>query len=261
MANPLPEEKEFYSRIKSERISIPEDIWDLLYYRIGDDVTAINLLCQYYLASSQPVPIEEARKILSYTRHIKEIVTRMVMSSKDDSFFPEFGGAFPLHPIIREMFTHYIGNDVYMINLIVGDTVDPLEPHPLSLEITRKILSHTRTIREFMERLRRATLHNETEFNASADEKSKNKQLTKEELFLKVRRLLSGEFKIEGEEKITPASRFNEDLCLDPVDNIRAVIAIEDAFGFEIADSDADNILTVADAVEYVFKRLKEERE
>jgi len=157
MANPLPNEKELYQKIEGEKITIPDGIWDLLYHRIGDDVTAINLLCQYYFSNQQAVPLEEAKKILLHTHHIKDIVDKITHSSRENFFFPEFINDVPLHPALREMLTHYIGNDVYMINLIVGNAVDPLAPEPLSQEDTQKVLNHTRTIRGFMEKLRQAT--------------------------------------------------------------------------------------------------------
>ena len=157
MANPLPNEKEVYERIKREKISIDSDIWDLLYHKIGDDVTAVNLLCEYYLARQESIPIKEAEKILVYTRDIRDIIKKITMNSPQDFPFPEFKENIPLHSIIRDMFTHYIGNDVHAINFMVCDTIDPIEPRPLSCEIIQKILNRTRAIREFMERLRQAT--------------------------------------------------------------------------------------------------------
>lgn len=157
MANPLNNESELYEQIKNEKITIHPDIWDMLYNRIGDDITFINLLCQYYLNVFEPMPIHEAEKIFSYTRHIKEIVGKIVVVSKDNLAFPVFANDMLLHPIIQDMFTHYIGNDVYMINLIIGDTIDPIDPHPLSADIIQKILAYTRSIKQFMNKLQKAT--------------------------------------------------------------------------------------------------------
>jgi len=251
MANPLPNEKELYERIKNERIAITPDIWGLLYNRIGDDVSSINLLCQYYLNEKQPIPVLEAKKILNYTHHIKTIVNDITLTSKEKFPFPEFSQSIPLHPILREMFTHYIGNDVYGINLIVACYVDPIDPQAIPLEDVQKIINHTRTIREFMERLRDATSHERGIPAPQATPKDKNKQ----EIFLKVRALLAKEFEL-NEEKIKPESRFNEDLGLDSIDAIEVVMVIEDAFDFEIPDEDAEKILTVGQAVDYIFARL-----
>lgn len=157
MANPLPEEEKLYIQIKEQNISIEPGIWDLIYHRLGDDVTAINLLCQYYFTNKEPIPILEAEKILAYTQNIKDIIKKITLSSSQDFPFPEFKEDIPLHPIIREMFTHYIGNDVQAINFIVCDTIDPLEPKPISLEIIQRILNRTQSLRDFLERLRKST--------------------------------------------------------------------------------------------------------
>jgi hypothetical protein len=160
MANPLPNEKELYERIEQEGITISWAIWDLFYNHIGDNLTGINLLCRYYLNNSEAVPIDEAGKILHYTRHIKELNNNIAAVSKE-TLFPELKSSLPLHPVIREMLTHYIGNDIYMINLIVQDSIDPLEPHPLSRDNIHRILLHTHSISDFMDRLRVATAKEE----------------------------------------------------------------------------------------------------
>ena len=57
------------------------------------------------------------------------------------------------------MFTHYVGNDIYAVNLLVGDSIDPIDPKPVSLEVTRKVLGCTHSVKEFMDNLREATSH------------------------------------------------------------------------------------------------------
>jgi len=51
---------------------------------------------------------------------------------------------------------------------------------------------------------------------------------------------------------VTPAARFKEDLDLDSLDAVEVVMAIEEEFSVEIPDSEADKILSVADAVAYI---------
>jgi acyl carrier protein len=266
MANPLPNEKELYERIKNEEIAISPGIWDLLYNRIGDDISAINLLCQYYLNERQSIPALEAKKILSYTRHIKNIVNDITLSSKEKFPFPEFLDSVPLHPILREMFTHYIGNDVYGINLIVGCYVDLKNPEPIPLEDVQKIINHTRTIKEFMNRLKDTTSYERNilgpkEAPSGSKLQSQNKSVvsTKQDIFLKVRTLLAKEFVIK-EEKIKLESHFIGDLGLDSVDAIEVVMVIEDAFSFEIPDEETEKILTVAQLVDYIFSRLNSQQ-
>jgi hypothetical protein len=47
-----------------------------------------------------------------------------------------------------------------VINLIVGYNIDPSDPHPIPLEDIEKILNRIRMIKEFLEKLREATLSN-----------------------------------------------------------------------------------------------------
>ena len=52
--------------------------------------------------------------------------------------------------------------------------------------------------------------------------------------------------------KVTGAARFKEDLDLDSLDAVEVVMAIEEEFNIEIPDSEADKILSIADAVAFV---------
>lgn len=52
--------------------------------------------------------------------------------------------------------------------------------------------------------------------------------------------------------KVTPTTKFAEDLGLDSLDIVEVVMAIEDEFAIEIPDQEADKILSIADAVEYI---------
>ena len=52
--------------------------------------------------------------------------------------------------------------------------------------------------------------------------------------------------------KVTDTAKFTDDLGLDSLDAVEVVMAIEDEFAIEIPDAEADKILSVADAVEYI---------
>ena len=58
------------------------------------------------------------------------------------------------------------------------------------------------------------------------------------------------------ESKVTPESRFREDLEADSLDLVELIMAFEDKFGGEISDEDAQKITTVGEAVAYVNDRL-----
>ena len=52
--------------------------------------------------------------------------------------------------------------------------------------------------------------------------------------------------------KVTPSSKFADDLGLDSLDAVEVVMAIEDEFAIEIPDAEADKIASIEDAVEYI---------
>ena len=55
---------------------------------------------------------------------------------------------------------------------------------------------------------------------------------------------------------ISQTSNFSLDLGADSLDVTELVMSLEDEFDIEISDIEADNILTVAAATEYIQERL-----
>lgn len=53
-------------------------------------------------------------------------------------------------------------------------------------------------------------------------------------------------------DEIKEDSKFAEDLGADSLDVVELVMALEEKFDIEIPDSDAEKIITVADAVKYI---------
>jgi acyl carrier protein len=57
------------------------------------------------------------------------------------------------------------------------------------------------------------------------------------------------------EGKVVPEASFVEDLGADSLDTVELVMALEEHFETEIPDDDAQKILTVKDAIDYVTAR------
>lgn len=53
-------------------------------------------------------------------------------------------------------------------------------------------------------------------------------------------------------DKIVPEARFIEDLGADSLDTVELIMGLEDKFGLEISDEDAEKIRTVQDAVNFI---------
>ncbi|WP_341764166.1 acyl carrier protein [Candidatus Tisiphia endosymbiont of Beris chalybata] len=64
-------------------------------------------------------------------------------------------------------------------------------------------------------------------------------------------KIVASSLKLE-ESKITPDSRFIEDLRADSLDTVELMMAIEAKFKCDIPDEDAGKILTVADVIRYI---------
>ena len=57
------------------------------------------------------------------------------------------------------------------------------------------------------------------------------------------------------EEQVTPEASFVDDLNADSLDLVELIMSLEEEFGAEISDEDAEKIRTVQDAVDYVEER------
>lgn len=58
----------------------------------------------------------------------------------------------------------------------------------------------------------------------------------------------------EGE--VVPEAKFVDDLGADSLDLVELVMALEDEYGLEIPDEDAEKIVTVGDALKYIQERV-----
>ena len=75
-----------------------------------------------------------------------------------------------------------------------------------------------------------------------------------EEVLGKVKDIIAELLDIDAS-TITAESRFREDLEADSLDLVELIMEVEEAFGSEISDEDAQKITTVGEAVKYVSER------
>ncbi|KAL7734008.1 hypothetical protein ACLKA6_011700 [Drosophila palustris] len=74
---------------------------------------------------------------------------------------------------------------------------------------------------------------------------------TMEEIEHRVLKVVSAYDKVTAD-KLNVNSHFINDLGLDSLDHVEVIMAMEDEFGFEIPDSDAEKLLKPADIIKYV---------
>lgn len=71
----------------------------------------------------------------------------------------------------------------------------------------------------------------------------------------KVRRIIEEKLSVNPDQ-ITVSAKFAEDLKADSLDTVELVMALEDEFGLDIPDEEADKIKTVGDAIKYIETKM-----
>lgn len=61
-----------------------------------------------------------------------------------------------------------------------------------------------------------------------------------------------------SEDQVTPEAKFIEDLGADSLDQVELVMALEEKFGADIPDEDAEKLTTVGDAIKYIESKSQE---
>lgn len=72
----------------------------------------------------------------------------------------------------------------------------------------------------------------------------------------KVKQIIVDQLGVESGD-VTAKSSFVDDLGADSLDRVELIMALEETFGIEIPDEDAEKIVTVQNAVDYIQKNAK----
>ncbi|MBQ7694878.1 MAG: acyl carrier protein [Lentisphaeria bacterium] len=80
-------------------------------------------------------------------------------------------------------------------------------------------------------------------------------ELTKDEIRAKIKKIVVENLGV-SEDQVTDDAQFSQDLGADSLDQVELVMSLEEEFGAEIRDEDADSLNTVGDAINYIEKRI-----
>jgi acyl carrier protein len=74
--------------------------------------------------------------------------------------------------------------------------------------------------------------------------------------FEKIKKIIIDQLGVD-ESEVTMEASFVDDLGADSLDTVELVMALEEEFGIEIPDEDAEKMITVGDAIKYIEAKLK----
>jgi len=80
--------------------------------------------------------------------------------------------------------------------------------------------------------------------------------MEREELLKKVKAIVADKLNI-SEDQITENASFTQDLGANSLDTVELVMALEDEFGLNIPDDEAEKLNTVGKAIDYILEHLK----
>ena len=71
----------------------------------------------------------------------------------------------------------------------------------------------------------------------------------------KIKSIIAEQLGVKPEE-VTPEASFIDDLGADSLDTVELVMALEEEFGIEIPDEDAEKMTKVADVIKYIEEKV-----
>ena len=77
----------------------------------------------------------------------------------------------------------------------------------------------------------------------------------KDEILARVRDILVDQLGVEADD-VTEGASFQDDLNADSLDLVELIMELEDQFGVKISDEEAQSLLTVGNAVDFIAERI-----
>ena len=80
--------------------------------------------------------------------------------------------------------------------------------------------------------------------------------MSSEEIFEKIKNIIIEQLQV-SEATVTEEASFIDDLGADSLDLVELIMALEEEFGIEIPDGDAEKVVTVGDVVSYIKENVR----
>jgi acyl carrier protein len=82
-------------------------------------------------------------------------------------------------------------------------------------------------------------------------------ETTMSDVEAKVKEIIVEQLSVNADD-VVPEAKFIEDLGADSLDTVELVMALEEEFGLDIPDEEAEKIRTVGDAIAYINEKQQE---
>ena len=76
------------------------------------------------------------------------------------------------------------------------------------------------------------------------------------EMEARLKKIVAEQLNVD-EALVVPSARFSDDLNADSLDLVEMIMSLEEEFNVEIPDEDAEKILTVKDAIDFIDKHVQ----
>ena len=78
--------------------------------------------------------------------------------------------------------------------------------------------------------------------------------MSKDDILSKLRPVIAEQLGVD-EGDVKEDASFTEDLNADSLDLVELIMSLEEQFGLQISDEDAEKITTVGEAVDYIYEK------
>ncbi|WP_275093952.1 acyl carrier protein, partial [Helicobacter pylori] len=133
----------------------------------------------------------------------------------------------------------------------------------LQLDYSLKNLSILKGYKETNEKIYQESLNDEElqndlrEWRRSKNQQNNNKTFNTNDtnLFETIQTVIAEQLEIDVSQ-VTPEAKFVKDLGADSLDVVELIMALEERFGVEVSDEQAEKIINVGDVMRYIEKQL-----